>query len=821
MLADLRIALRGFARNPGFAAVAMVILALGIGANTALFSVVNEALLKGLPAAAPDQLVVVGSRSEDGFNASFSYPMFRDLRDRNEVLAGLTGWANVRLHLAGSGEPRRINGALVSGGFFGLLGLQPAAGRFFTPEDDRDPGAHPVAVISHSLWQSQFGGDPAIPGRKIILNGQPITILGVAPAGFYGLEQSREPALYMPMMMTATFLEPATRLQNRRQQWLTILGRLRPGVSQATAAASLQVLYQQLLGEELAMVPAERRARAAAQRDKMTLELRPGFRGFGRLQRTMALPLYILSAVTGFVLLIACANLANLMLARATEREREVSIRAALGAGRWQLLRQFLAESLLLAAAGGALGILTATWIGEAVLRFLPDGVALSRHVSLDYRVFAFVAAVALLCAILFGLAPARFARRVALAPSLQRDSQGSDLRLFSLRGSLVVAQVALSLMLLAGAALFLRTLANLRSVDLGFDRQNLLTATITPALNKYTGAQMNRFFETLLEQIRALPGVRAASAGNVGLLTGEYDINGMVAEGYTPKPNERYNPHTDMVAPRYFETVGMTLAAGRDFTPQDREGAPRVAIINETMARYFWPGQNAVGKRIGFDGKLDTEIVGVLRDARSTDVREAPPRFCYLPVAQVADAMGSGGLTLYVRTAGDPLQTAALLRPLVRALDPNLPLADVRSVEAILDQALITERLLAQLTAGFALVATALAAVGLYGVLAFSVARRTREIGIRMALGAETANVAALVLRQTGLLVAIGVALGLAGAAALSRYVASVLFGVQPLDPLALTAAAALLALSALAASYLPVRRATRVDPLEALRVD
>ena len=822
LLRDLRLTVRNWGRNPLFVLVAILTLALGIGANTALFTLTNAVLLKHLPVKNPQDLVVVGARDADGFSGEFSYPMYRTLRDANTVFSGVIARYGTNFSVSAGGTAEHVYGEMVTGNYYQVLGVQPYIGRLLDPNDDRVPGGHPVVVLSYGFWQRAFGADRSPIGKEILLNGRPMTVLGVTPPEFYGAEMGANPAVRVPMTMAAVFTQPANRLSSWRHRWITLLARLKPGVSAHQGRAASDVLCHQALEEELAHEPP-----AAAQRFRKNLgtwhiDFRPGAQGFGRMQRMLAMPLRMLLGVTALVLLITCANLANLLLARAAQRQQEVAVRVALGASRPRLIRQFLTESALLALAGGGVGILAAFWMLPALLQFLPPDTAIGRDLRPDLAAMAFTMLLSVVTGLVFGLAPALQATRAAVAPMLKSHAgaAGGDKRgkLFNLREALIVAQIALSVVLLVGAGLFLSTLRNLRGIDTGFQRENILLASIAPSLNNYSVERTRILAADAVDRVRRLPGVRAASVSEVGLITGAWDTNSIIVEGHPPEEAEQSGPQFNTIGPDYFRALGIRFVAGRDFAGSDNAAAPKVAIVNETMARHYFPDGNALGKRFAFaepGAKPDIEVVGVVKDSRYVDLREKTPRYVYLPVAQREPF----SFTLHVRTTGNPLEMANTVRGLVRSLDPNLPVYDITTLEAQVDGSLSQQRLMASLTAWFGGLATVLAAVGIYGILAFAVTRRTREIGIRMALGAEATDVLSLILRQTAAMVVTGLLLGVAAAAALSRLIASVLYGVKPLDPLVIGSACAVLALMALMASYLPARRAALTDPLAALR--
>ncbi len=819
LVRDIRLTVRGWARQPLFVLVAVLTLALGIGANTALFTLADAVLLRSLPVRSPQDLVVVGARDPGGFEGSFSYPMYRALRDGNTVFSGVIARAGTDFSVSAAGTAEHVYGEFVTGNYYQTLGVKPYLGRLLTPDDDRVAGGHPVAVLSYGFWRTALGGDRSIAGKEILLNGRRMTVLGVTPPGFYGTETGANPAIAVPMMMAAVFELPANRLSSWGHRWITLLARLTPGISASRARAASDVICHQAVAGELA-----RQTPSAAERMRKGLgtwriELHPGAQGFGRMQRMLAVPMRILLGVTTLVLLITCVNLAHLLLARAAQRQQEVGVRIALGASRGRLIRQFLTESSVLALSGGCAGILAAFWMLPALLRFLPATTSVGRDLQPDLAAMGFAMGLSLVTGLIFGLAPAVQATRAGIAQAMKRDSQNARQgRLFNLRQALIVAQIALSVVLLVGAGLLLSTLRNLRGIDTGFERTHILLASIAPRLSNYSPERTLALAANLVERVEHLPGVRSASMGEVGLLSGAWDSDSIVVEGYPPSEGDKEGPQVNTVSPGYFRTLGIPFVAGRDFAANDNAGSGKVAVVNETMARHYFPQGNAIGKRFGFGepgSQPDIEIVGVVKDSRYVNLRETTPRFVYVPVAQREPF----SLTLHVQTTRDPLELAAMVRGVVRSLDPNLPVYDVTTLATQVDNSISRERLMASLTTWFGGLATLLAAVGIYGILAFAVARRTREIGIRMALGAETGDVLALVMRQTAVIVGSGLALGIVAAAAMGRLLASVLYGVKSLDPLVLAGSCALLASIALAASYLPARRAALTDPLAALR--
>jgi len=823
LLKDLRFAMRTLGKSPGFSAEVVLTLALGIGANTAIFTLLDQVLLRLLPVERPEELVLLdgpGANMGARFGEqTFSYPMYRDFRDKKEVFSGVIARFGVPLSLEHKGQTERARGELVSGNFFEVLGVKAAVGRTLVASDDVIPGGHPVVVLGHGFWQRRFGADPRVVGETIKVNSHAFTVLGVAAAGFNGIEVGASPDLYLPIAMKAHATPTWNELENRRSVWLNLMARLKPGMSRERAAAGLQVLYRQINEQELLEMP-QAPARFRERFLEKRLEVLPGFRGLSSLRQQFTLPLLVLTGMVGLVLIIACANVANLLLARAASREREIAIRLALGASRGRIVSQLLVESLLLAVLGGGAGLLLSSWVGEALLRALPfeeAGRVLTG--APDSRVLLFTLGVSLQTGVVFGLVPAWQATRPRLSGVLKEESAsvvGGHVRF---RKGLVVAQVALSLLLLVGAGLFARSLYNLRSLDPGFDAERLLTLSVQPDLNGYTPEATRQLFRRLQERFAAVPGVAGVSMAANPLMSDARMGMTVQVDGYDRKEGEDTNLSANWVGPRYFATMAIPVLQGREFDERDLVGAPKVALINETTARYFFGSESPLGRRFGIgDESRELEIVGVVKDGKSNSLRDTPQRFFYLPVLQ--DEQPSQ-VTFYVRAGGSPAALAAPLRTAVRELDAALPVFAVRTMEAQVDESLFFERMTAALSAAFGLLATLLAAVGLYGVMSYTVVRRTREIGIRMALGAGRSSVLRLVLREVAVLAVLGVALGLPSALGLSRFVESQLYGLSPTDPVTLGLAAVVLLSVALLAGYLPASRATRVDPMTALRYE
>jgi predicted permease len=825
---DLRFAVRTLRKSPLFTAVAVLSLALGIGANTAIFTLIDQLLLQLLPVRNPEELVLFTARgshygSNTGANA-ISYPMYADFRDRNQVFQGMFCRFGTEMSLSYQGKTELVSGELVSGNYFPVLGVGAALGRVFTAQDDLIQGGHPLAVISYAYWQFRFAGDPGVIGRKVVVNGYPVTIVGVSHLGFDGVEPGTTVQLRIPMMMKREITgEQFYSLNNRRGRFAQAFGRLKPGMTLERARAGLQPLFHQILEMEV-KEPAFARA-SQDTRDhflRMSMDLLPASKGRSFLRDQFTNPLLALMAIVGLVLLIACSNVANLMIARASARQKEIAVRLALGASRGRLILQLVEESLLLSLAGGALGVGLAMLMDKALLGYLPQGITpFSLSAAPDLSVLGFTVGISVATGLLFGLAPALQSTRPELAGTL-KDQAGSVVggTAVGLRKALVVAQVALSLLLLIGAGLFIQSLRNLRGLNPGFDTGNLLSLAIDPTINGYPKERTRELYRRLLERLGQIPGVSSVTLAIMPLLDGNEWDSSVTVEGYTAKVGEWINPHMQFAATGYFATLGIPIVLGRDFTTRDELGGPKVGIINQRFADRYFPGVSPIGRHVGMGGnpgtKTDIEIVGVVRDTRYESLRNEIPIQLYRPYRQMEFV---DGMTVYARASGDPSSVFAAMRRSVQELDPNVPVYRVRTLDQQLDKSLMSERLLASLSTVFGGLATVLAAIGIYGVMAYMVVRRTREIGIRMALGARGTSVIWLVMREVLVLAVSGVLIGSGAAWGATRWVATQLFGIGATDVLTMLAAALAIAAVAALAGYLPARRAIAIDPMRALR--
>jgi len=836
LAADLRYALRSLRKVPLFTAIAVLSMAFGIAANTAVFTLVDQVVLRTLPVMRPGELVQVSARDTESYGGGMgdgtelSYAMYRDLRDHNQVFAGMFCRMQNGLTITYGGRSELATAELVSGTFFPQLGVQPAVGRLFTAEEDRVAGGHPVAVLGFNYWMSRFAGDRAIVGRAITVNGHPLEVVGVVQAGFDGLDLGQPPQVYVPVTMQPQMGPAWLQLDTRRFRWVQVFARLRDGVTIERAQAGLQPLYQSLLKQEAAdaaFTTASGDTKRRFLEGRLTVE--NASRGHSSLRESITDPLLILMAVAGLVLLIVCANVANLLIARGAARHRELALRLAVGASRRQIVRLLLVESLVLAGAGAATGLLLASWGASLLLGFFvtPDSLP-AVTAEPDARILLFTSLLAIATALLSGVIPAFRSTRVDLAHALKGSGGAVVAEQPRLRKTLVVAQVALSFLLLIGAGLFLRSLHNLMAVDPGFRTAHVLAFTVNPSLAGYNAERSRAFSDTLLDAVSRTPGASSAAYAFMSLLGGGGWGMGFTVEGYQPPAGESAGSMVNAVSPGYFSAMGIPLLAGREFDMRDDRVLPppdgwpyRVAVVNETFVQRYFKGANPLGRHIGIGSdpgtRMPIEIVGVAKDTRYTGIREDPRPQVFFPYRQAT----MEGITTYVRTEQDPDLVMQSIRRAVAAIDPRVPIFSVTTMEGLVQRSVVNERLIAGLSATLSTIATLLAVVGLYGVIAYTVTRRTREIGIRMALGALGSQIARTVLREAGTLVVVGLGLGFGAAWWLGRYVQSQLYGITPADPATIAMAAAALASVGVVAALVPARRASRVSPMSALRED
>lgn len=851
MIQDLRFGVRMLVKHKGLTVAAVFTLAIGIGANTAIFSLIDALLLKSLPVKDAQQLVLFSIVRPGGTDVTFSYPLIerfaRDTRSFTGIIASNAG-DRLRLSVAqadgSAGEIEWVQADQVSGNYFPVLGVNAVAGRALDQDDDRASDPQPVAIISYDFWQRRFGKEPSVVGRKITLNDFPFTVIGVAPRGFSGLEAGGKTDLWWPLQMTPQVF-PGRRWLKSSASWLLAMGRLRPGVSVEQARAEMEAIHRDQLSE----APPERLARLTpAGRSNYfasRVELEPGGAGWTLLRKQFKQPLLILMLTVGLVLLIACASLANLLLARAAARQKEIAVRLALGAGRFRLMRQFLTEGVLLSLAGGSLALLFADQATRLLFAYLPQDRPVFLDLTPNALTIGFTLGLSVLTGMLFGLAPALRAMRLDLAASLKTKtgaSSGFSPRVFN--KTLIVAQVALSLFLLIGAGLFVRSLQNLLSLDTGFEREHVAVFTVDPG-DGISETQQTSLFKELLTRLEALPGARAASVSvYLPLNRMTTASNSVSVPGIATPAGADTSCQTLWVGPKFFETMGMPLLAGRDFGSQEQqpidaaarqnagpqaqrsipgsETVPLSAVINQTMARDFFGDEIPLGKIFLFTAgslrAMPFQVIGVVRDAKYKSLREQARRAFYVSYFQDP---GDGALNFLVRTTGSPARLVSAFERTVRDLNPKLQVTGLKTMNDVVNDSLAQERLVAQFVGFFSLFATLLACIGLYGIMSFAVTRRTNEIGIRLALGARRASIVSLVMKETVLLVAAGEAIGLGAALAATRLSSSLLYGLSPHDPATIGAAALLMIAVAAMAGYLPARRATTVDPMVTLRCE
>jgi predicted permease len=809
LVQDLRFGLRMLAKSPAFTAVAVLSLALGIGGNTAIFSLFNTMLLRPLPVERPEQIYSLSNVAENRMFPTFSYPNYKDLRDRNDLFDGLIGYRFAPLSLSHDGINERLWGYIVTGNYFEVLGVKAALGRLITTEDDRLPGAHPVTVVSYQGWQQRFGSDPGIIGKNLIVNGRSYTVIGVAEQGFFGTEVIASPEMWFPIAMQAQIEVGNNWLEKRGVENTFVQGRLKPGVSDAQAQTGLNSIMLQL-----------EREFPDFNKGKRVILSPPGIMG-GVMRGPVLGFIGLLMGVVAFVLLLACTNIANLLLARATDRRKEIAVRLALGASRFRLVWQLMTESMLLSIGSGVLGLLLAFWlVNLAVLLKPPVDVPLMIDLHIDYRVLIFTCLISLVTGVLFGLLPALQATRVDLIPALKDETSFGSSRRSWLKSSLIVLQVALSLVLLVGGGLMFRALERAQRINLGFNPENAVEASFDLRLQGYEKGRGLEFQKSLLERVRALPNVDYAGMADLVPVDLHFSRDTIFIEG---EPLERANnaprAMTSRISPGYLQSMNTRLLQGRDFTEQDDEKAPRVAIINETFARRFWPGKDPIGKRFSLGSQESTrlQVIGVVQDGKYAGLNEAPQPYVCRPLLQAY----TGTNTLVVRTDTDPQKMLAVIRSEIQQIDPQLPISSALPLAERMSLPLLPARLAASILGSFGLLALALAAIGIYGVMSYAVSRRTFEIGVRVALGAKPSDILKLTIGEGMKLALIGVVIGLSSALILTRLMKSLLFGVSATDPLTFTGVAALLIGVALLACYLPARRAMKVDPMIALRYE
>jgi predicted permease len=827
---DFRLAVRGLRKNPLFATVAILSLALGIGANAAIFRLIDQVLLRTLPVRAPHELVMLAQQGEHMGNnmgsRMHSYPLYQDLQKKAEPLSQVLCRRLQPASIAVGQQTERVVAELVSGNYFTMLGVKPALGRVLNSrEDDQVYQGHPVVVLSHGYWASRFARDPGVIGRTIRVNDYPMTIVGVSAEGFAGLDPAQSPQIRVPILMQAVMLPewPWLHMDDRRSRWVQVFGRLKPGYTIDSAQAPLQALFAQVRAYEVTLPEAKDWSAYDRQRFLRGKLLVSGAAiGYSSLRNDFGTALIVLMSMVGVVLLIACANVANLLIARGFARQKEIAVRLSLGSSRGRLVRQLLVESLVLAGAGGLLGLGLGFAVTRGLIALVPSqSQPLLVSASPDLRTLAFTFALACVTGVVFGLLPALRASRPDPWTTL-KDTTGSIAGArgsLLLRKGLVVAQVALSFLLLAGAGLFARSLQNLKATETGVALDNLVAFSVAPALSGYDDARATLFYNELLERLGSAPGIKSAALADVPILAGDEWDSSMGVEGHQAKDGEDLQAFMNAVSPGYFKTMNVPLLEGRDFRSGDAREEAAVAIVNRRFAEHYFPGRSAIGKHVGFGGgpgtKLTIEIVGVVGNALYEGPREGVHRQVFIP------NWGKSAAVFYLRTLTPTRTVYALVRDEVRRLDGGVPVYGMKTLEAQLDETLLTDRLIAMLSAAFGLLAAVLAAVGLYGVMAFLVARRARELGIRLTLGAQPAFVTWLVMREVLLLLVAGLAIGIPAAYAASRYVAGQLYGVPPHDPTVVGLTVTLLTAVSTAAGFIPARRAARIDPILALRAE
>ena len=836
LFVDVKSAFRTLLRTPFVTVAATLSLSLGIGATAGIFSVFHQVLLQSLAVPHPSKLVNLSapgpkpgygncSRAGD-CEVVFSYAMFRDLQKVQTVFTNIAAHVPFRVNLAYDAQTSSGDGLLVSGSYFPVLELQPALGRLLDSNDDKLVGQSRVAVLSYNYWSSRFGLDPTILGKQIIVNGQSLTIVGVAPKGFDGTTIGIRPAVFAPITLRELLDTNFNTWSSRTDYWAYLFARLRPGVTTDAARASLGAQYHAIVNEVEAPLQKNMSPQTMARFRAKPILLAPGGRGQSSIPDEAEAPLRLLLGVTTFVLLIACANIANLLLARSAARAGEMAIRLSIGASRARLIGQLLTESFLLALLGGIAGLVVARWTLVLVVSLLPPEVQHTVAFGISGTVILFGIGLTFATGLLFGLFPALHTTRPDLVSTLKNQAgQPSGAKgAARARTLLATSQIALAMLLLASSGFFVKSLLNVSRVDLGFTVDHVVTFGLSPDLNGYSPDRARLLYQRLEEELRAAPGVTAVTLSNVGLLAGNNRSRGVAVQGFKAGPDTDSSSRYNKVGPGYFSALGIPLAAGREFTDADTVNSPKVAVVNQTFAKKFGLRNDAVGKLMGWaPGKdyrspLDTTIVGVVEDASYSKVKEAMPPQFFVPYRQDP---GLGAMHVYVRTSGDGAQTASAITAVMKRVDPNLPIEELGTLSEQVRDNTFLDRMMATLSAAFALLATLLAAIGLYGVLAYTVAQRTREIGLRMALGAAPARVQGMVLRQVGVMTLVGAIIGLGGALGVGKGAQSLLYHMTGADPVVLVLSTLALALVALCAGLIPAHRASRIDPMRALRYE
>ncbi len=832
LIKDIRYGLRGLLKRKGFAAIAVLTLALGIGANTAIFTLVNAVMLKSLPVEKPQELVLFSDATGEGTSNEdtprtgkwnlFSYASYQYLRNHNQsfqdIAAIRSGSSRLSVRLPDSPAAARGAGQLVSGNYFSVLGVRAARGRVLTDEDDK-PGAQPAAVISNRYWEQELNSDPSVVGKNFIINGTNFTVVGVTPKEFFGERVRRPPDFWLPLSFHPQIELRESFLNSDQVYFLGLMGRLKPGATLAQAQATTNLALQQYLTEQAGSKLTDERRKGIENTYATLVEGQGGISG---LRRAYSTPLRMLLAIVGMVLLIACANVGSLLLSRAAARKSEISLRMALGATRWRIIRQLLTESMLLALIGGVCGVVLAQWAVTVLVGLVAKEAPLNTRP--DAGVLAFTAGVSILAGILFGLIPAIQASRANLSSTMKEKNRlrGGFMRL-SPSSLMVVLQVGLSMVLLTGGGLFARSLMKLQNEDLGFDRNNVLLVGIDPRLAGYKPTELAPLYQQIMERLSTLPQVRNVSMATYAPLSGTRRSSSIKISGYTPQSDEEMVTQDILTGPKYAETLGVPLLRGREIDQRDTTSSRQVAVVNQTLADRYFKDQNPIGRTFSFDDDSDKEqwieIVGVVGDLKGEDAREKPQPTVYRPILQVQD--GAYSCTIHIRTVSDPTPLTPQVRGMINQINDKIPVFGVTTLNDQLHQNLSQERLIAQLVSFFGALALILACIGLYGVMAQGVARRTSEIGIRMALGARGSNIAWMILRETLYLVLAGLILGVPAALLGAHLISTQLFGLSPTDPLTLVGAAVVLSVVAMLAGYLPARRASRVNPLNALRYE